>query len=670
MNFLKQVLRWTRNTWRSDFKSIFVDRKILWRHPYVAFNMFDKFINPIPMIWGLTIILGNLVTNGPGTTTYVVAPIVAWLLLSRTFRLIPHIIRKPQHIVYIPAMILFQYFFVFLKVYAVFTLHITDWGSRPTVAKEPKGSWHTDTASEMLPTSDSESSSGRIDIEQATSDAGSQTSREAQEVPVETSNKKVFVPWYRRPAVCVGTLVLVGVFIGIAHLFLVASRHRETAWELTVIAQDKSLSSDRATGAGLYDPISDKTFLTYAGPNMDPTVMEFDHTLGEFVYHAQVARALPGRDYHDYPRMVMADDGHLVLVYTDSPETLHMAKSHAPHSSRGNWTQNQINADKASYPCLIKSSNGDLYAFYRSQKGTDYRPLHYVKSTDHGETWSEPRIAIDTGGLEDNMDPTNLNEVYAGCPRVEPAGNGLPERFAMGWTMAGGGPGVIKHNNYHKDAFFAYFDPLSDTFSSVDGQDFGSMIDYQELERARVFDSGPLDENNKRIVDYYFAPSFVGSANDDDNNNNSTTRETMMIFNANRTLYASKWTGSAWEHNIIWENAAISLFDLEKLGDSSFRLFHSQGNVLIFTTQDGGSTWRLDHKVSSPNGGMVSKVICIENGHADLPLIAHENDWSLYFSDAPRDLNYVGNYNVWSLREIDYNPIRHPNGPQTSLHQD
>ena len=145
----------------------------------------------------------------------------------------------------------------------------------------------------------------------------------------------------------------------------------------------------------------------------------------------------------------------------------------------------------------------------------------------------------------------------------------------------------------------------------------------------------------------------------------------MMIFNANRTLYASKWTGGGeWEHNVIMEDAANSLFDLEKMSDKSFRLFHSQGNVLVFTTEDGGSHWSLDHKVWSPDGGTVSKVIRIENGHADLPLVAHENDWSLYFSDEPDDLNYVGNYKVWSLREVEYNPIRHPDGPQTSLHED
>ncbi|GAA5996757.1 hypothetical protein JCM11641_007569, partial [Rhodosporidiobolus odoratus] len=32
--FLKQVLRWTRNTWRSDLRSIFMERHVWRRHPY------------------------------------------------------------------------------------------------------------------------------------------------------------------------------------------------------------------------------------------------------------------------------------------------------------------------------------------------------------------------------------------------------------------------------------------------------------------------------------------------------------------------------------------------------------------------------------------------------------------------------------------------------------
>ena len=34
--FFKQILRWTRNTWRSDFKSLVLERTIWWRYPVQA----------------------------------------------------------------------------------------------------------------------------------------------------------------------------------------------------------------------------------------------------------------------------------------------------------------------------------------------------------------------------------------------------------------------------------------------------------------------------------------------------------------------------------------------------------------------------------------------------------------------------------------------------------
>ena len=41
--FLKQVLRWTRNTWRSDLRSLFMERHIWTSHPYVAYTMVHSF---------------------------------------------------------------------------------------------------------------------------------------------------------------------------------------------------------------------------------------------------------------------------------------------------------------------------------------------------------------------------------------------------------------------------------------------------------------------------------------------------------------------------------------------------------------------------------------------------------------------------------------------------
>jgi len=50
--FLLQVLRWTRNTWRSDLRSLFMERYIWTAHPYVAYSMVDKLFNPFTLLLG------------------------------------------------------------------------------------------------------------------------------------------------------------------------------------------------------------------------------------------------------------------------------------------------------------------------------------------------------------------------------------------------------------------------------------------------------------------------------------------------------------------------------------------------------------------------------------------------------------------------------------------
>jgi hypothetical protein len=548
---------------------------------------------------------------------------------------------------------------VIAKVYALFTLHITDWGSRPTVATSSRKEVNDEAINANSTTHGSSSAddeSGSEDLEVAST--SSLVDRMALDIgpKILDFDSKTFVPWYKRPAVWLGQLALSGVLVCVVFLGLVSARHRETYWAFEVVAQDKSLSSDRATGAGLYDHFADTTFIAYAGPGMNPTLMEFNHAEKNWSNKTVVAMAKEGYDYHDYPRVIMAEDGRLVVVYTNHPETLHVTKADNPHTSTGTWRDRLINEDKATYPCLVKATNGNLYTFYRSTKDIDYRPLHYVKSTDHGETWSDPRIAIDTFGLQVNQDPMNLNEIYADCPRLFPGRDGGPEKFAFGWTMAGGGPGVVQHNNYHKDAHFAYFYPDDDTFASASGENLGSMIDYAVLKKTVVFDSGPLDEKNRFPIDYYFAPSYSGKDG-----------TPILVYNYNRTLLASKWTGVDWETSVAFENAALSLFDLEKIGDESYRLYVAQGDLWILESHDDGHTWKAMHRVIAPEG-QVSKVFKIPDSHPDFSLIAHENDWDLYFSDQPEEVNYIGNYKVWIAKAITYNPMSQPR--QISTMQD
>ena len=48
---------------------------------------------------------------------------VVWLTATRTAKLLPHLWNRPQDVIYVPAFILFGYYFAIMKLYALFTLH-------------------------------------------------------------------------------------------------------------------------------------------------------------------------------------------------------------------------------------------------------------------------------------------------------------------------------------------------------------------------------------------------------------------------------------------------------------------------------------------------------------------------------------------------------------------
>jgi cellulose synthase/poly-beta-1,6-N-acetylglucosamine synthase-like glycosyltransferase len=136
--FVKQVLRWTRNTWRSDFRSLFTERYIWRRHPYVAFTMVDKLFNPLTLLAGpiLVATFASLQesragpTNPPLPAWNIAISYIVWLLVTRALKLTPHFLKRPQDIWVLPFWLLFNYYFAIMKIYALFTLHVTAWGTR------------------------------------------------------------------------------------------------------------------------------------------------------------------------------------------------------------------------------------------------------------------------------------------------------------------------------------------------------------------------------------------------------------------------------------------------------------------------------------------------------------------------------------------------------------
>jgi hypothetical protein len=101
------------------------------RHPYVAYTMVDKFFNPLTLLAGPATVIYVMIKGGNGIPFWgILACYLVWLLLSRLIKYMPHFVRRPQDCLYIPTWLVFNIYFVLLKVYCLFTLHVTDWGTR------------------------------------------------------------------------------------------------------------------------------------------------------------------------------------------------------------------------------------------------------------------------------------------------------------------------------------------------------------------------------------------------------------------------------------------------------------------------------------------------------------------------------------------------------------
>lgn len=122
--FLKQRLRWTRNSWRADLRA--VEHGWVFKYPVLAYFMLDRFIQPFFMLLGPT---AAVIGAFQGQWLFV-GILVAWWILSRTVKLFGYFKEYPRRLVYLPAYILYSYTNAILKVYALATILENSWATR------------------------------------------------------------------------------------------------------------------------------------------------------------------------------------------------------------------------------------------------------------------------------------------------------------------------------------------------------------------------------------------------------------------------------------------------------------------------------------------------------------------------------------------------------------
>jgi cellulose synthase/poly-beta-1,6-N-acetylglucosamine synthase-like glycosyltransferase len=122
--FLKQRLRWTRNSWRADLRALYDGW--VWRKPALAFHLVDRVFQPFAtLIAPLFFIVSVYYRNW-----WVVGVLLSWWAISRTIRIWPHLRRSPRDIQLLPVYVLATFSLAVLKIYALFTMNEQGWITR------------------------------------------------------------------------------------------------------------------------------------------------------------------------------------------------------------------------------------------------------------------------------------------------------------------------------------------------------------------------------------------------------------------------------------------------------------------------------------------------------------------------------------------------------------
>lgn len=428
--------------------------------------------------------------------------------------------------------------------------------------------------------------------------------------------------------------------IGMLGMSFEASGISETVEAASYAASVQTIASGEALGSnrrpntfGLYDSSVDKSFVCYQGSNSDPYVQAFDHGSNSWTNPQAALSASVSVDLHNYPMMLQSDDGHIHLFYTEHNQMLYQATSPNASSIEGSWSEDTISEGPyATYPFPVKDSNGDIFVFYRettqndpdSNKETDYRPLQYVRSTDNRQSWSNNRTLTGEDVAIGHSRSDYLNEIYLGQVRREPAHDGLPERFHMVWTLAGGGGSAEghEHDRYHENVYYAYFVPSELKFYNADGTDLGYRIDESDSDLCKVFDSlpptNPETSSNPFDIGYRHLVHYTDAG------------DPLIIYeHIDKGLVATRWTGSSWSENSS-DLAGNGIGDMERRGAQTFRFYAYDADTLrAFETSDAGASWSelgsinyptdLHYTVNViPNYKSPVKLFALEDGGGDV----------------------------------------------------
>ncbi|GGJ78546.1 hypothetical protein GCM10008939_23030 [Deinococcus aquiradiocola] len=350
-------------------------------------------------------------------------------------------------------------------------------------------------------------------------------------------------------------------------------------------------SARRPTPSAIYLPATQQTVVSWMGAMGHPFVRTYDHVAQAWSEPVQVGMN-PYPDYHNYPVMAQAADGHLLVAYGAHNTVLRMSRSAQPNSAAGPWEDVSIpEAPAASYPFAFTSATGRTFVFYRETlskldpaRFTDDRPLRYVMTEDNGRTWKNSTTLTGQAFALGSVDRTDqMNEIYLGQARLLPPSANKPERVIMSWTIAGGGTGQSHlHDRYHRNMYVAYFRPADLHFFSPAGKDLGTQLSNEEMEGdCKVLDTGEPKYASDQPGWTYYDVGYFSVVHEKADGSPVVLYTT---FDGTTAVdRSSVWTGSSW----VTATVPFNPKDLEQRGSVLSAYANDSAGIREWNLVDG-----------------------------------------------------------------------------------
>jgi cellulose synthase/poly-beta-1,6-N-acetylglucosamine synthase-like glycosyltransferase len=114
--FLRQRIRWARNSHNSDFESLW--NGWVWKHPYLAFSMIDRFVSVFTLLLGPIFFSIAILENQWGLA---ISILILWLV-GRMIKIFPHLRRNPADLFLLPIYLGVSFLMALTRLYALVTI--------------------------------------------------------------------------------------------------------------------------------------------------------------------------------------------------------------------------------------------------------------------------------------------------------------------------------------------------------------------------------------------------------------------------------------------------------------------------------------------------------------------------------------------------------------------